>query len=655
MSSASDGAPISAGEAQFLGWVGAAAVNAVTILTLTMPSGGFSVRLKHHLYDAGQLLAFGLLVWLAVAGWERFGLKRRFAGLAATAITTMGVGLFVLPPTLRGLAEQIGFAFGYPPEAEPEPQLTLISLFFALSVPAAALVAGWLMQFATKRPKIRWALLAFSLAALVVNERLLSGEYEGVHFYISWSAVTIAGAALCGLTLPRRLRWRDWPIKLQRGVLLAACVASAAAVIIKPSSKVVVELFRLDGAVLASPLAQLRSALRRVGGGKAVDIGDGEWVASRGGVELPEHPIFILLTIDAVRADTFASKKHRKKFPNLKKLQSESVDFTEARSTASGTRYAMAGLFGGRYISQLPWANPESFRPIIKHDPSHRFTDVLVEAGVQTMTVVSEWRALVNASGIVRSFQEQTVLKPENATRYNLTPSKDVFDIAIPRLIAQAPDKSLFFFSHLLDPHRPYDLTDTKGSAQNRWRAEIAYTDEQIGRLRKALEDAGQWDRVVLIISSDHGEGFGQHDCKFHNCNLYEELIRVPMFIRVPGVKPRTVDAKVSLIDLGPTVLDLFGLPTPPEFVGESLVPYLMGENPVHKRPIAAEGRGMIAMVTEDNMKVIIDTRRSREEIYDLNNDPRETTNLRDELGERGDELIDGLQDYFHGLAPDLH
>src|SRR5690606_37613960 len=106
-------------------------------------------------------------------------------------------------------------------------------------------------------------------------------------------------------------------------------------------------------------------------------------------------------------------------------------------------------------------------------------------------------------------------------------------------------------------------------------------------------------DRTVMVVFSDHGEAFGEHGLQEHSRSLYEIMVRVPLIIHVPGVAPRAVDASVSLIDLGPTVLDLAGVATPGRMMGESLVPFLRGEAPVLTRPIVLEGRLKRALVDE--------------------------------------------------------
>jgi arylsulfatase A-like enzyme len=160
-------------------------------------------------------------------------------------------------------------------------------------------------------------------------------------------------------------------------------------------------------------------------------------------------------------------------------------------------------------------------------------------------------------------------------------------------------------------------------------------------------------DRAVLIVSSDHGEAFGEHDTFYHTKTVYEELLHVPLFIQGRGIKPRRVGRRVTLVDLGPTILDLFGVETPSGFMGQSLVPLLAGRDVKLDRPIFAEGRLRRAFYMENGLKVIEDARRKTVEAYDLTSDPRELTNLFDTERERVRPGLVALRRFFdvHAFA----
>jgi arylsulfatase A-like enzyme len=121
--------------------------------------------------------------------------------------------------------------------------------------------------------------------------------------------------------------------------------------------------------------------------------------------------------------------------------------------------------------------------------------------------------------------------------------------------------------------------------------------------------------------------------------------------IRLPNVAPRRVSEIVSLVDLGPTVLDLMGLPAPGSNMGESLTPFLRGESPKLTRPLFAERRHAQALLFPDGIKAILNWQKGTEEIYDLGRDPNETRNLCDELGPECEARLDVLRAFFliHG------
>jgi len=104
-----------------------------------------------------------------------------------------------------------------------------------------------------------------------------------------------------------------------------------------------------------------------------------------------------------------------------------------------------------------------------------------------------------------------------------------------------AGDRPWFAWAHYLDTHIPYDADPTrpheaKLPAPKRYLAEIVRTDAQIGRLLQHVVDTGQWDRTVVIVTSDHGEEFRDHGGLLHGTTVYEELLWVPLLLRVPGL-----------------------------------------------------------------------------------------------------------------------
>jgi arylsulfatase A-like enzyme len=224
--------------------------------------------------------------------------------------------------------------------------------------------------------------------------------------------------------------------------------------------------------------------------------------------------------------------------------------------------------------------------------------------------------------------------------------ARQMIDPVLERLRRAKAGEPLFVYTHLMEPHAPYDRGRHDGTEWEKYLSEIAVADMQIQRVLRLLEQRFG-DRWLLFVSADHGEAFGEHETFQHTKTLYEELLRVPLLVRGPHVARRTIAEHVGLIDLGPTILDLFGAVTPGPFEGQSLVPLLAGRDVVLDRPLLAEGRLRRALYTPDGLKVIEDTRRETVEVYDLLQDPGETRNLFDEAPARADPALATLETFF--------
>jgi arylsulfatase A-like enzyme len=197
-------------------------------------------------------------------------------------------------------------------------------------------------------------------------------------------------------------------------------------------------------------------------------------------------------------------------------------------------------------------------------------------------------------------------------------------------------------WAHFFDPHKQYvdhpELPLFGRGERAKYFREVMFTDAQVGRLLDALAalpgDVAQ--HTAVVVTADHGEAFAEHGMSWHGVELWEELVRVPLMIYVPGLAPRRVEVPRSQIDLAPTLLGLLGLARPAEgtpdaMSGESLLGDLRGE-PAPARPIYLElpegpynslRRGVI----EDGWK-LLERGVGRFELYHLTEDPGERTNL---------------------------
>ncbi len=163
----------------------------------------------------------------------------------------------------------------------------------------------------------------------------------------------------------------------------------------------------------------------------------------------------------------------------------------------------------------------------------------------------------------------------------------------------------------------------------------MAYVDVLVGEILKRVEALGLDRKTAVILFADHGEALLEHRYIGHNTQLYEESIRVPLLVSLPGLAPRRVSDVVELTDLAPTVLDLAGLSDRAEqeaMQGRSLVPLLYGEEIPEKLAFSRTLWNKPRYAARGSrFKFIWDSRNGSSELYDLEKDPGETVNRIDE------------------------
>jgi arylsulfatase A-like enzyme len=167
------------------------------------------------------------------------------------------------------------------------------------------------------------------------------------------------------------------------------------------------------------------------------------------------------------------------------------------------------------------------------------------------------------------------------------------------------------------------------------WGAHLALVhlaDRQIGRILSTLDEIGLEDSTLVVFTSDHGDHLGQHRM-YQKMEMYEQAIRVPLVMRVPGMAPRFFDTPVSHLDVVPTVLDLLGLGVPAGLDGRTLAPAIMGAREPEEAPVYCQYSGdpawgdtRRAVVTRTH-KYVYDPA-DEPELYDLVADPLETRNI---------------------------
>jgi len=358
----------------------------------------------------------------------------------------------------------------------------------------------------------------------------------------------------------------------------------------------------------------------------------------------------LLVTIDSLRADAIAPYDADRHSPVLSELAADGTVFDRSFATGNWTPFSFPsilasepvftrngdiGVKGARTLASVlseagiatggfnaangfltsHWGYPEGFdefEPFVTSVGSSRYSRYLaahptVEAWIQLVT--SPFRRLGSK------------LRGDSDERPFLDASRmfDVEDAATD--FVDDTDDPFFLWVHYMDTHTPYvpapryirEVSDglvgthrmlhahtrtslglevgerTLNELRTLYQATVRQVDASVGRLLDALEAAGIADETAIVVAGDHGEEFQEHGHLAHYPKLYDELIRVPLIVNVPGDDGgRRVSEHVGLDAVPPTVADLLGVESPPEWRGESLAPTASGDESPDQEPVVS-------------------------------------------------------------------
>lgn len=422
--------------------------------------------------------------------------------------------------------------------------------------------------------------------------------------------------------------------------------------------------------------------------------------------------LVILLSVDTLRWDALPMySPEAVDTPSLSELAGDSIVFQRAYSAGPWTKPGVFSFLTGT----SPWVHgvvgfedrlPEGLPTLAER---------MGEAGYWTAGIGhNPWLTQLGSHGgssrgmdtfdfspqinVPQSRAFQTAAWMFRGPMRHLTETEDLTDRAI-ALLRGGNDRATFLWLHYFDPHAPfqppaeflpksggvspyeggfdvheYDLKSGKlrlSAEQRDWvrrlyDAEIRYVDASIGRLIEDLKERGVYEDALIVLTSDHGEEFWEHGNVHHAHSLYEELIRVPLMIKLPNSAARsTVEAAVSTVSLPATILELCGIDyAPEEFSGRSLAAFWADSLEVPgERTIFSTGLTYYEQreaVIFDGFKYIEFLESDRRELFDLRNDPGERVNrasLDPGRVRRGRELLAAQRQdarrirRLHGLA----
>ncbi len=375
----------------------------------------------------------------------------------------------------------------------------------------------------------------------------------------------------------------------------------------------------------------------------------------------------VLITIDTLRADHVGCYGYQQiKTPNIDGLAADGVRFERAFAVVPVTLPSHTSMLTGTY-PMLSGMHDFSGNKLSPLQPT--LASVLKQAGYQTGAVVAS-AVLDSRFGLNQGFDfyydhfDFSRLDESNLDEME-RPGNVVADVTLDWL-AKNSQKKFFLWMHLYDPHFPYHPPEPYSSeyAAQPYDGEIAFADEQVGRLLRFLKEKGIYQNTLIVLCGDHGESLGEHGEKTHGFFIYNATMHVPLIIRLPeNAAARTVADPVSLVDLMPTVLGAVGLEVPSQVQGRSLLPQLRGEgdhDDQASRDRVLYGETFLPRIhfnwselrgSENTKYHFIDA--PRPELYDLAKDPDEVHNLFSEKKAVAEEmhakLVGMIRDYSAG------
>jgi arylsulfatase A-like enzyme len=394
---------------------------------------------------------------------------------------------------------------------------------------------------------------------------------------------------------------------------------------------------------------------------------------------VPTAPSILLIMVDTLRADHLSAYGYAAgRTPNIDSLATDGVRCAHTFSQASWTRPSVATILTSLYPSSHGAVHKADMLP----DRVDTVAEVLSRGGYYTVGFADN----VNVSpsfNFGQGFADYRYLAPDlffhaNEPAAQLTlysglrlvrerflarrvdvhnyyqPAEVVTATVISWLDSPAAKQGPFFlFAHYMDPHDPYFVHPFNGEGYARvanpnppanvadkyrqlYDGEIAYLDEHLGRLFADLKRRGLYDKMLIVLTGDHGEEFLEHGGWWHGTTLYDEQIHVPLILKPPagGAIGRVIDELTTSLDITPTIITAAGVAVPPVMQGHPL-PLDTGRAPSRDSVFSEEdleGNVLQSVRTPSSKLITANPGNPRglqpEELYNLKADPGEQHSL---------------------------
>jgi len=358
-----------------------------------------------------------------------------------------------------------------------------------------------------------------------------------------------------------------------------------------------------------------------------------------------KDPNVIIIMLESISSEYLPNNNAQRDIsPNINELAKKSIVFEKAYGVASHSDYAQTSFLSSRYTLINSYRNFFNL-----NYPRVFIWDVLKENNYSTAYISSQddnWANMID------------YYNKENLDVYNYSladghydygsgnAKKDYDEYAIEDSIQWINQTSgpFFLYTNLQGNHYPYSYPENNSvftpdnvssdtsyfniarkdynASLNRFDNALFYTDKQVGKLIDFLKEKGLFENSIIILSADHGEILERrHGYLRHGFGVYEEEMKVPLMIYIPGEKPRIVDERVKRLDVIPSILNISGFNLSEEFQGE-----IMKEN--QEIFLFAQNQNFKIGLISGDIKYILDGISYIPEAYNLTEDPLEQDNL---------------------------
>jgi arylsulfatase A-like enzyme/Flp pilus assembly protein TadD len=359
----------------------------------------------------------------------------------------------------------------------------------------------------------------------------------------------------------------------------------------------------------------------------------------------------LLVTLDTTRADRLGCYGYPgAKTPNLDFLAQNGVQFLNAYCQVPLTCPSHCSILTGTYPMYHQVRNNGSYylAPELQ-----TLAEVLKENGLETSAFVSSF-TVDSRFGLDQGFDVYDDLLSPDQTFKGLNSERraDAVYASFSRWMDENKKDHFFSWVHFFDPHIPYDPPShyLEEFRDNPYDGEIAFVDFYIGKIIEKLREQGLFEKTLIVVAGDHGEAFGEKQEEGHGVFIYESTMRVPLIFYCANNLPpgEGVQARVRLIDIMPSVLDMINIPMPEEIQGLSLLPYMEGKKKQDLTsyiesyfPRENYGWSELVGLVDGDWKYI---KAPKPELYNLSLDPGEEKNLIQEENKIAQEKKDKLE-----------